>query len=268
MGLDQLPSTWTFNIQNEIINKHVKVKVPDYDPRDIAKAFINGNKVECVHRYPKGCVMEIQARIGPNELHHMYKWQVPYSLLPTLDEELDLETTKIIPDEDELPPETKSRWAKGYSPTLRAPDGSIEMITNQLIDECHEHGQLHYQSPQVLQQMGTSNDNTPICEHCRMSMCLWSSNQVNLKKDNELMKGDASNKQKRFFAYKQMTFLIHGPLSKGDRQQLPECVVDGIRVAWPENDDKYTSFRESKYKKIAHCRRLVGVVIVLVVGLG
>jgi hypothetical protein len=243
-GSGPLSINWTFNSQNEIINKHIEVKVPDYDPQDIAEAFINGDKVNWVHRYPKGRAMEIQARIGPNEIAHMFKWRVPHTLLPTLDEEMDLERTLIIPDDYDIPGDTK--WSKGYSPTLKAPTGSIEMMTRQLLDECREHGLLHYQSLESLQQQGLGLDDAPRCVHCDLTMCLWETNKVSLKKDNQLMKGEATNKQKRFFAYKQMTFMIHGPLSKGDRRQLPECVVDGIRASWPEKDDTYTGFRESK----------------------
>ena len=62
--------------------------------------------------------------------------------------------------------------------------------------------------------------------------------------DNDLLVGsDATNKQKRFTAYKQFTYIIEGPLGKGNRKELPSCVVNKIRETW--SDKEYTGFKAS-----------------------
>jgi hypothetical protein len=65
-GSSPLTLGWIFDTQNVITSKIVDMKVPDYDPQDVAEAFLDGHRPRWYHRIPTGKVMETEARIGPN----------------------------------------------------------------------------------------------------------------------------------------------------------------------------------------------------------
>ena len=56
-----------------------------------------------------------------------------------------------------------------------------------------------------------------------------------------------TNASKRYEMYRQMVLLVNGgPMGKGNRMQLPECVVNGIRARYPEDaPEKYTGHKDS-----------------------
>ena len=83
------------------------------------------------------------------------------------------------------------------------------------------------------------------CEECDCSPCIWSENKEQIQHDNSyLLSENDTNKQRRFYAYKQMVYALHGHLGKGQRRELPKCVVEGIRMLWPENNKrKYVGFK-------------------------
>ena len=85
------------------------------------------------------------------------------------------------------------------------------------------------------------------CESCGSSPCVWTENKQQLLTDNAyLLEEKSTNKQGRFYAYKQMVYALHGHLGKGQRRELPGCVVDGVRALWPEdNKRKYTGFKDN-----------------------
>jgi hypothetical protein len=243
-GSGPLSMGWLFNKQNEITSKIVEMKVADYDPQDIAEAFLDGDIPQWFHRIPRAKVMEVEARMGPVVIVHYFKWNISLSVLPTLADELDLGKTKIIPSKDELP--EKAEWIPGFHPNLVAPEGSIKQLTERLLDECLEAGLLAYGSDDIS---APGEEGQPDCVHCGLKVCCWMAYNEKIKKDNDLLRHNRPNNEKRFLAYKQFAFAIHGTLMKGDRRQLPKCVVQGIREAWPDKQGKYTGFREKKRKR-------------------
>ena len=115
----------------------------------------------------------------------------------------------------------------------------------QLVKECQMYGLLKYTDVSKLKEIFAGNIKGHTCPECGYALCLWEQNQEKVRLDNNILKPTATNKQKRFCCYKQFAYIIHGHLSKGDRQQLPKCVLDGIRESWPEDsEDKYTGFKE------------------------
>ena len=55
--------------------------------------------------------------------------------------------------------------------------------------------------------------------------------------------GEATNSSRRKNLYRQMTLILNGgPLGKGVRIDLPECVKRGIRDLFPNADGKYMGF--------------------------
>jgi hypothetical protein len=84
------------------------------------------------------------------------------------------------------------------------------------------------------------------CKHCGKSPCDWPSIHPDIIQYAHQLDTDEtglSNAARRFRLYKRATFLIHGHLSRGDRRQLPECVVEEIHTWYP--DDKYTGFSKA-----------------------
>jgi hypothetical protein len=244
-GSGPLSLGWLFDKQNEITSKIVEMKVADYDPQDIAEAFLAGEIPEWFHRIPRGKVMEVEARMGPVVVVHYYKWSIVYTVRPTLEEELDLGMTDIIPSKEELPEDAE--WVPGFHPNLIAPKGSIKQLTDRLLHECFDVGLLVYGPDEYATASG--EEETPVCAHCGLRMCCWTAYHAKIKGDNDLLRKDKPNNQRRFLAYKQFAFAIHGSLMKGDRRQLPKCVVKGIRETWPDEKGKYTGFKEKKRKR-------------------
>jgi hypothetical protein len=55
-----------------------------------------------------------------------------------------------------------------------------------------------------------------------------------------------NNSQKRKRCYRFFSQFINGHLGKGIRVQLPSCVVEKVRAAFPNEDDqKYLGFKEN-----------------------
>lgn len=44
--------------------------------------------------------------------------------------------------------------------------------------------------------------------------------------------------------YRQYILQKHGKLGKAVRKEIPQCVMNGIREAWPSSDDMYMGFKE------------------------
>ena len=43
--------------------------------------------------------------------------------------------------------------------------------------------------------------------------------------------------------YKQIAYAMWGRLGRGNRKELPSCVVEGVRAEWPEKKRNYTGFK-------------------------
>ena len=92
------------------------------------------------------------------------------------------------------------------------------------------------------------------CERCTESPCVMVENQENFEGLIQLYQFDQnlSNRQRRFKMYQEMTRLIHGGyLGKGNRKELPECVTEAIRHAFPNDDPKegYVGFQDANSKE-------------------
>ena len=54
------------------------------------------------------------------------------------------------------------------------------------------------------------------------------------------------NNKKRFNAYTYFTHLLYRSLGKGNRIEVPVCIVDHFKSLWPEDDKtKYTGFKDN-----------------------
>jgi hypothetical protein len=177
--------------------------------------------------------------LGAIKVAHLYRWSVMVSLCDTLDEEVDIEKTKLVPTDEDLPRETP--WVNKFGPTGPAPHDLNEKMTMNLIEYSQQHGLLEYnwEDRDSLKNLQTIIKGDK-CDKCELGICLWEGNKQKVLADNERFRPNATNKQHRFTAYRQFTYLIHGPLAKGDCQKLPDCVTDGIRATWPEESDTST----------------------------
>ncbi len=54
------------------------------------------------------------------------------------------------------------------------------------------------------------------------------------------------NKQLRFLSYSEYTNMKHGYLGKHNRVPIPNCVVSGIRVSYPDKNNCFVGFRNAK----------------------
>lgn len=79
---------------------------------------------------------------------------------------------------------------------------------------------------------------------CGNTICLWEVNKQMIQTTNDLLlSSTATNKEKRFYSYKQFAYILHGYLGKGHCRQLPQCVVDGVRGLYPDEGGEYTGFK-------------------------
>jgi hypothetical protein len=90
------------------------------------------------------------------------------------------------------------------------------------------------------------------CQWCHDCPCVWSSNRKGMIEWDENEHGHRaskdvpSNSTRRKYLYQQMAITISdGPLGKGNRIVLPDCVKDGIRNLLPEDKQgKYMGHKD------------------------
>ena len=92
-------------------------------------------------------------------------------------------------------------------------------------------------------------DEVDRCKQCNESPCLMIEHKEQFEGLLAMYKCDENlaNRQRRFKMYQEMTRLIHGGyLGKGNRKELPPCITEAIRNAFP-NDPKeaYTGFQHA-----------------------
>ena len=87
------------------------------------------------------------------------------------------------------------------------------------------------------------------CDDCKEDPCLMETHQEQFQGLLEFYRADellTSNRQRRFKMYREMTRLIHGYLGKNNRKELPKCIADCIRDAFPnEPNVAYIGFRDT-----------------------
>ena len=55
--------------------------------------------------------------------------------------------------------------------------------------------------------------------------------------------GESANNVLRKFAYQESVRVIYGVMGKGNRVQLPQCVVEGVRREYPDEKDMYMGYK-------------------------
>ena len=85
-----------------------------------------------------------------------------------------------------------------------------------------------------------------LCNHCREVSCVWEDigDEVKDYMRSKLDEGVVGNNVLRKHGYQKSISLIHGFLGKGNRVQLPHCVVTGIRNEYPDKKEVYQGYKE------------------------
>ena len=188
-------------------------------------------------------VTEYKAKVGDLCVFHEYNWNVQKTLRSTLEKELDLETTEILPWPNQLADD--EIWKPGYSENNHNPTVETEALKDSIKKILRNANLLQYKS--ISEALATTAEPSIIvpCDECGCAPCIWQENKVHIETDNNFLLSDATNKQRRFYAYKQMVYALYSHLGRGNRRELPSCVVEGVRGLWPEdNKRKYIGFKD------------------------
>lgn len=82
------------------------------------------------------------------------------------------------------------------------------------------------------------------CVHCRRNPCIWDQEYDTILEICESLEEEKKlHHEIRFQLYMHMTRALHGRLGKGNRKELPRCVISEIHDAYPSLD--YVGFKES-----------------------
>jgi hypothetical protein len=84
------------------------------------------------------------------------------------------------------------------------------------------------------------------CEKCDQPKCVWESAKEDMVAYSESLPEDSTDNVSRRNLYRQMAIRLNdgAPLGKGNRVELPGCVLLGVRHLFPSNDGKYMGHRE------------------------
>ena len=84
-----------------------------------------------------------------------------------------------------------------------------------------------------------------LCTKCDEQECLWMTHKSNVVAATELkrMQGDFADNVLRKFAYQESVRIIYGVMGKGNRVQLPQCVIEGVRKEYPSDNDMYMGYK-------------------------
>ena len=82
----------------------------------------------------------------------------------------------------------------------------------------------------------------PHCTHCGRQPCImFTDDYCTMVAIGEEMEEDGkSNKEIRYALYAHMSKVYHGPLGKGNRKELPICVVGEIHDHYPSNKKQFS----------------------------
>jgi hypothetical protein len=213
---------WVFNDNKKIISKTIIMKVPAYNIRSIARYFIEGKHVSTIHRLSKGnqC-WELQAVMGDCTVEWCYKWDVGTTLFPTLEQELDVHVTLLLPFQSTF---DNICFYKGYHPQIVQPSNLLGDITDRLFRQCNEKGYLLYRfNKHTNIQLSTID-----CTRCGNDICLWDSNVEPVIKDYELLYKHDKGVEQQTIVTLQFEFIMRGFKNTQKTIQLPQCVLDGI----------------------------------------
>lgn len=95
-------------------------------------------------------------------------------------------------------------------------------------------------------------DETPVCLICGETPCSLVEYADELEEVTKYVKyvvpdglEEKTNTHRRYEAYRKFTELQYGPLGKGNRIPLPNCIQSYIRSLWPNDgkEDEYTGYK-------------------------
>jgi hypothetical protein len=77
--------------------------------------------------------------------------------------------------------------------------------------------------------------------------CFWLASKEEMILYNESLPEDTESNGRRHMIYQQMAFKMNSnaPLGRGNRVQLPKCVLAGIRSLFPSADGEYMGHRDA-----------------------
>lgn len=109
-------------------------------------------------------------------------------------------------------------------------------------EEDHDNKDDHY----VGDDVGDDDDNEIVCLLCGKDPCEWVQiNPLLLRYFSNINNNFATknNKSKQHFMYKKGSKVKYGFLGRNVRVRLADCIVNKIRQAYPNSDNKYTGFK-------------------------
>lgn len=235
---------WHFDKDDICEHKEVVVNCPSWDAKMIAEGMVDGQLVRFKWRKPTEAVEERIAIFGDCLVMKSWYWMGNDTFQDSLKKELDLSITKLKPTEQELP--TNSGWNNGFAALPISDElfeDNVNFLMNQLLAYAQSKGYLQYKTPGMLEPKNAELE--PGCGVCGCHPCCWTANKVNIVHDNKIILKNATNKQRRFYTYKQMTWLLHGVLGRGERRELPSCTLNGVRSTFPDAKGQYTGFKDT-----------------------
>jgi hypothetical protein len=213
---------WLFTDNHKIISKKIIMKVPTYNVVTIARNIIEGKRVFTVHRMSKAnqC-WELKAVLDDITVEWCYIWDVGTTLFPTLDKELDVDVSLLLPCQTIF---KNIPFYKCYHPQKKEPSSLIHEITERIVRECQQNGYLLYQT----RTSTNTSQSTTMCKSCRNEVCIWQENEDAVIKDNIQLYGTNMNVSRRDIAKLQFIFILNSANHGDTTTEIPDCILIGI----------------------------------------
>jgi hypothetical protein len=227
--------TWRFDLNYVVTSKQVLCNKDHYRPEELTRAYPS-HKLEWRHRVDKkGDKAVVEACIGDLVMLRKCCWNVETTVQETLEDELDLEKTMVLPDT--RPGRMWKPGTGGWFDKVQRDD-----LMRGLQEKLRSHV-IHSGPKRYAHTISSPRRGEVHCSECHGSPCIWKANKAYLATDVDKK---LTNTQKRHFAYKTMGGVVSANLPVGERcRKLPECVTAGVRALWPDERQK-DSLRQSK----------------------
>ncbi len=147
----------------------------------------------------------------------------------------EMETDIRVDEVDERTAKVYNEFSSGQrtSETLkRIMESEVQELVLEYRRETKED---HGKTEKAVEKRNEDDNNDTECQWCHDCPCVWSSNRNGMIEWDENEHGHLasedvpSNSTRRKYLYRQMALIIlDGPLGKGNRIVLPDCVKDGI----------------------------------------
>jgi hypothetical protein len=230
---------------NNVVEKHVTYKSPWNMPRLCHEYDRDGEvtfKWLQTDRYEKNLTFFGTYHIGTciTVLMESARTMKPFLAGLTLIEEM--ETDIRVDEVDERTAKVYNEFSSGQrtSETLkRIMESEVQELVLEYRRETKED---HGKTEKAVEKRNEDDNNDTECQWCHDCPCVWSSNRNGMIEWDENEHGHLasedvpSNSTRRKYLYRQLALIISdGPLGKGNRIVLPDCVKDGIRSLLPED---------------------------------